>query len=118
MSSSIVENSEQSAGSMSSGEICLGPLAQIPPGEGREFQIGDELIAVFHARNGAIYAVQARCPHRDGPLADGLLGGSIIVCPFHARKFDLSNGKSLAGDCDLKTFPVRLDEYGEMFLSP
>lgn len=98
-------------------EIRLGLLAEIPPGEGREFQLGEERVAVFHARSGAVYAVQAHCPHRAGPLADGLLGGSIIVCPFHSRKFDLADGRSLMDDCDLKTYPVRLDERGRIFLS-
>ena len=97
-------------------EYALGSLAQIPAGEGREFPIGAALIAVFHARNGAVYATQALCPHRNGPLADGLLGGSTLVCPFHAWKFDLTTGKPLLGDCAITIYPVRLSSDGQIFV--
>ncbi len=98
-------------------EIPLGPIAQIPAGEGREFSIGSTLIAVFHARNGEVYATQAQCPHRNGPLADGLLGGSTLVCPFHAWKFDLTTGKPLLGECEIAVYPVRLATDGQIFIT-
>jgi nitrite reductase (NADH) small subunit len=92
-------------------------LEAIPPGEGRNFEIDGERIAVFRARSGAIFAVQAACPHRGGPLADGLLGGSTLICPLHAWKFDLSTGTALFGDCGLKTYPVRVDDAGQILLN-
>ncbi len=98
-------------------EFRLGPLAAIPPGEGRQFQVEGRDIAVFHARNGSVYATQAFCPHQAGPLADGLLGGSIIVCPFHAWKFDLATGQPLLGTCSIQTYSVRLAEDGVIVLS-
>ena len=100
-----------------SAEYSLGPLAAIPPGEGRQFQIAGHDIAVFHARNGNVYATQAFCPHQAGPLADGLLGGSIIVCPFHAWKFDLTTGQPLLGTCGVQTYPARVGEDGMIVLS-
>lgn len=90
-------------------ETKLGPVAAIPPGEGRVFSVNGEKIAVFHTRGGGIYAVQAECPHRGGPLADGLVGGTTLICPLHAWKFDLTTGQALFGECGLKTFPVRVD---------
>ena len=98
-------------------EIALGPVIQIPPGEGRVFSVGSLEIAVFHTRAGQIYAVQAECPHRQGPLADGLLGGTTVICPFHARKFDLATGIGQQGDCNLQTYPVRLDSDGRVWLT-
>jgi len=98
-------------------EIRLGPIAAIPPGEGREYRIGHRDVAVFHGRNGVVYATQATCPHRAGPLADGLLGGSILICPLHAWKFDLTTGRLLQGDCGLETYPVHLSEAGDILLS-
>ncbi len=95
----------------------LGPLARIPVGEGREFFVEGLRIAVFRSRNGSVYATQALCPHREGPLADGLLGGSTLSCPLHALKFDLSTGEALNGECGLTTYPVRLNEVGEITLS-
>jgi len=49
----------------------LGPLADIPVGEGRAYAVGDLQIAVFRLRNGTVRATQAVCPHAGGPLADG-----------------------------------------------
>lgn len=98
-------------------EVVLAPLSAIPPGEGREFEVEGERIAVFRARTGQIFAVRAGCPHKNGPLADGLLGGTTLVCPLHSWKFDLSSGEALVGSCGLKTYPVRLDEADRIILT-
>jgi nitrite reductase (NADH) small subunit len=98
-------------------EVSLGSVAQIPSGEGRVFPVNGIEVAVFHTRSGQVYAVQAECPHRMGPLADGLVGGTIVMCPFHSRKFDLTTGIGLQGDCNLQTYPVRLDTDGSMWLT-
>ena len=98
-------------------EIRLGPVNAIPSGEGRNWRIGGEDIAVFHSRGGAVYAVQARCPHRGGPLADGLIGGTTLICPLHSWKFDLASGQALSGECGLRTYPVRVDESGIVVLT-
>jgi nitrite reductase (NADH) small subunit len=99
------------------GEVKLGSVSSIPPGEGRNFAVGGESVAVFHTRAGEVFAVQAECPHRRGPLADGLVGGTTLICPLHSWKFDLATGKALFGDCGVKTYPVRVDEAGEIYLT-
>ncbi len=93
-------------------EFTLGPLDLIPQGEGRTFALGNERIAVFHTRSGEIFATQADCPHRNGPLADGLIGNRTVICPLHAWKFDLSTGQLSGGDCKLRTYPVRVTADG------
>jgi nitrite reductase (NADH) small subunit len=97
-------------------ETKLGPVSNIPPGEGRVYSVNGEKIAVFHTRSGAVYAVQAECPHRGGPLADGLVGGTTLICPLHAWKFDLTTGHALFGDCGVKTFPVHVDDAQQIIL--
>jgi nitrite reductase (NADH) small subunit len=97
-------------------EIRLAPASDIPPGEGRVFLVEGEKIAVFRTRGGEVYAVQAECPHRGGPLADGLLGGSTLICPLHGWKFDLKTGHALFGECGLKTFSIRLNEAQQLVL--
>ena len=87
----------------------LGPAGDIPPGEGRVYQADGEKIAVFRTRANELYAVQAECPHKRGPLADGLLGGTTLICPLHGWKFDLKTGQALFGECGLKTFSISLD---------
>lgn len=98
-------------------ELNLGPANAIPPGEGRNFDALGRKIAIFRARSGGVFAVQAACPHREGPLADGLLGGTTLICPLHAWKFDVSTGAALSGECRLETYPVRVDDSGRILLS-
>lgn len=98
-------------------ELKLCPLSAIPPGEGRNFDARGARIAVFRTRSSSVFAVQAECPHRAGPLADGLLGGTTLICPLHAWKFDVSTGEALFGDCGIKTYPVHVDDSGEIVLS-
>ena len=98
-------------------ELDIGPLNAIPPGEGRNVEALGRRIAIFHTRTGGVFAVQAECPHRGGPLADGLVGGTTLICPLHAWKFDLATGDALFGECGLKTFPVRIDTDGRIKLT-
>ena len=97
-------------------EVTLSPLTSIPEGEGRTFSVGNARLAVFRSRSGQVFATQADCPHRGGPLADGLLGGSTLICPLHAQKFDLATGAAWSGDCSLKTYPVRLSASGQIMV--
>ena len=91
-------------------EVTVAPLGAIPPGEGRTFVLGGVRVAVFHTRDGGVFATQADCPHKNGPLADGLTGGGMVVCPLHSWKFDLKSGQAVFGDCGIKTYAARLDE--------
>lgn len=101
-----------------SGEICLGGVDEIPPGEGRVFALGGERVAVFRSRNGKFYAVQSDCPHQGGPLADGVVGGCAVVCPLHSWKFDLETGQCLSGgEARLRTYSLRVSA-DRLFLAP
>jgi nitrite reductase (NADH) small subunit len=90
-------------------ELTIAPIEAIPPGEGRTFEVAGERLAVFRTRTGEVFATQAECPHKGGPLADGLVGGTTLICPLHTWKFDLQTGEALLGSCGVKTYPVRLD---------
>lgn len=94
----------------------LGLLSEIPKGEGRTFRVGGQRIAVFHSREGHAFATQADCPHKGGPLADGLLGGSTLICPLHEWSFDLRSGMALNGACGLRTYPVTQGADGVLVL--
>ncbi len=98
-------------------ELLLTTRDQIPVGEGRAFMAGGREIAVFHTHDGALYATQAHCPHRNGPLADGLTGGKTIMCPLHDRTFDLATGCGISHtDMSIATYPIRLTADGEVWL--
>jgi nitrite reductase (NADH) small subunit len=98
--------------------VNLGPLAAIPPGEGRAFQVAGREIAVFRTRAGAVFATQARCPHLAGPLADGLVGGGKVVCPLHSYAFELATGRAIGHACGaLRTYPVGISPADEVLLT-
>ena len=98
-------------------ERAVGRLAQIPRGEGRAFQVGGHRIAVFHTRSGEVFATQSECPHRNGPLADGLVDNTSVICPLHERAYDLRTGQELGAECRLRVFPVRTTDDGTIFVA-
>jgi nitrite reductase (NADH) small subunit len=83
-------------------------LADVPPGEGRVVTIDGRRIAVFHAPSGW-YALDAVCPHRGGPLADGIVSDTTVTCPLHDRRFDLATGASLDGCDAVAAYPVTVE---------
>ena len=92
-----------------SGRFDLGSLDRIPPGEGKTFLIGEREIAVFRSRDDVVYATQARCPHKAGLLADGIVGDGKVICPLHAYKLDLSTGTPLGNGCtSLQTYRTEI----------
>jgi nitrite reductase [NAD(P)H] small subunit len=66
----------------------------IPLGEGRAITLDGRRIAIFRA-TGGWYALDAVCPHRGGPLADGIVCDRAVICPLHDRRFDLESGAAL-----------------------
>jgi nitrite reductase/ring-hydroxylating ferredoxin subunit len=94
----------------------LGPVDQIPFGEGRTFDVHGEQVAVFRLRSGRLHAVGAVCPHKGGPIADGQIDGSIVLCPLHMNTFELTTGCSLTGQPGLGSWPVSVDDAGDLVL--
>ena len=89
-------------------EVCK--LDELPVGLGRPFCVGDKLIAVFRTRAGRVFAVDVKCPHKGGPLAEGMLAGDQVVCPYHAFRYDGSSGEcDQYGACAVTTFQTRVE---------
>jgi nitrite reductase (NADH) small subunit len=102
---------------MSSGatQHALGPVAAIPLGEARVFRVEGRDVAVVRCRSGEVYAVGAECPHRGGPLADGLVGNGSVICPLHGFAFDLRTGEAKGHTCErLATYHVEVSSFGAM----
>jgi nitrite reductase (NADH) small subunit len=96
--------------------VNLGRSSRIPVGQGRCYVVGSHEIAVFRQRDGRIFATENRCPHQQGPLAEGVLGGGRIICPLHGRQFDLETGAgSEPAEC-LRVHAVKEVE-GDIFIS-
>lgn len=74
--------------------VKLGPAADIAPGKTGDFQLDDHSILVANC-DGTYFAIEDRCTHDDGPLAQGRLSRCQIECPRHGAKFDMKTGKAL-----------------------
>jgi nitrite reductase (NADH) small subunit len=91
----------------------LGPVDEVPVGEGRSFAVAGEQVAVFRLRDGGLRATQAVCPHAGGPLADGQTDAAKVVCPLHGYGFSLADGACVNGGFAVRVFTVR-EEAGEL----
>ena len=89
-------------------------LDELPLGLGRAFDIAGRTVAVFRTRKGEVFAVDNRCPHKAGPLADGMIardaqGTPQVVCPLHQFHFDAGTGAcDHAGTCPVETFAIEV----------
>ena len=85
----------------------------IPEREGRAVRIGAREIAIFNLGD-RFLATDNRCPHQGGPLCDGIVTGSAVVCPLHAWKVNLENGSverpATAKDHCVATYPIRVED--------
>ena len=90
----------------------------IPLREGRCVDLGDREIAIFNLGEGKLMAIDAACPHRGGPLCDGIvtgggalsLAGNAVVCPLHGWKISLDSGAVLRPEVCVRveTYPVQV----------
>ncbi|KIQ20814.1 2Fe-2S ferredoxin [Rhodococcus sp. Leaf7] len=71
----------------------VGTVDDLTPGEGRTYVVDGRQIAVFLLTDGTVRAMDAVCPHRGGPLADGQIDGAVVVCPLHQYQFSLDTGR-------------------------
>jgi 3-phenylpropionate/trans-cinnamate dioxygenase ferredoxin subunit len=77
-------------------ELTVGPVEELPPGEVKIVRAGELAIGVYNL-NGELYAIEDRCSHDDGPLAEGDfdVDEAVAVCPRHGSKFDIRTGRAL-----------------------
>jgi len=94
-------------------------VERIPPGSGSRFTVADKDVAIFNV-DGTICVIADTCPHAGGSLGLGKLDGSIVTCPVHGMKFDVTTG-CFAGTSDfgVTSHPVKVvDEKIMVSLSP
>ncbi|TLM83939.1 Rieske (2Fe-2S) protein [Pseudarthrobacter sp. NamE2] len=95
----------------------LGPVDQVPVGEGRAFVVDGDQVAVFRLRDGSLRALSAVCSHRGGPIADGTLDRQEVICPLHQHAFSLDSGCSSTGAGPLRTYHASLDDSGNIVIA-
>jgi len=69
--------------------VRVASVAEIPVDRGHTVHFDGEDVAIFSIE-GAYFACSARCPHAGGPLAEGFLDGTSVVCPWHGWSFELN----------------------------
>lgn len=93
--------------------IEVGPLEELPPGAMRLVPAGRRTLGVYNC-GGALYAIEDRCSHDDGPLCEGDWepDACVVVCPRHGSRFDLETGipMTLPAFEPVQTFPVAIED--------
>ena len=78
--------------------IEVGQLEDIPYLGSRIVKTAGEDIAIFKTSTGAIFALEDKCPHKGGPLSQGIVHGKSVNCPLHNWNISLENGEALGAD--------------------
>jgi nitrite reductase (NADH) small subunit len=74
-------------------------------------------VALFRTSHGAVLAVEDRCPHKGGPLSDGILADDCVTCPLHGWRVSLVTGAAQAPDRGrVRTIPTMVDDDGEVWV--
>ena len=97
--------------------IEIGPVEDIPRQGSRVVKTASGDIAVFRTLDDEIFALRDKCPHKGGPLSQGIVSGKRVTCPLHDWKISLDTGMAAAPDegCAAR-YPVRVRD-GRVSLS-
>jgi 3-phenylpropionate/trans-cinnamate dioxygenase ferredoxin subunit len=92
-------------------DVC--PVEELPPGSVKIVRAGSVAVGVYNL-DGEYYAIEDRCSHDDGPLAEGEFDPdeAVVICPRHGSKFDIRSGRplSLPAFEPVDTFPVSVED--------
>ncbi len=78
--------------------IKIGTLSDIPRLGARTIETAQGQVAVFRTNDDEVFALFNRCPHKGGPLSEGIVSGKVVVCPLHSWTIDLVTGEATAPD--------------------
>lgn len=88
----------------------IGALDDIPRQGARVVKTPAGCVAVFRTADDQVFALEDRCPHKGGPLSEGIVHGTHVTCPLHAWVFDLASGLAQGADEGaVRTYPARTD---------
>lgn len=91
--------------------IDIGALEDIPRQGARVVKTAQGCVAVFRTADDRVFAVSDRCPHRGGPLSEGIVHGERVICPLHNWVFDLNSGEAQGADEGrVQTFATRVED--------
>ncbi len=97
--------------------IEVGRLEDIPPLGARVVRTAHGDVAIFRTAQDEVFALRDRCPHKGGPLSQGIVHGKRVACPLHNWNIDLASGQAVAPDEGCAgTYPVKV-ERGTIYLA-
>jgi len=97
--------------------IEIGKLTDIPLRGARCVKTPQGKIAVFRTAENEVLAIKDHCPHKGGPLSQGIVHGTSVTCPLHNWVISLETGRALGADeGEVRTIPVR-NEDGKLFIA-
>ena len=87
----------------------IGALESIPVQGARVVKTGQGCIAVFRPSENAVFALDDHCPHKAGPLSQGIVHGNAVTCPLHNWVISLETGSAMGADeGNVRTYPLRI----------
>lgn len=94
----------------------IGHLDDIPRQGARVVKTAAGCVAVFRTASDEVFATADRCPHKGGPLSEGIVHGTSVTCPLHSWVFSLETGLAQGADKgEIATYPVKV-EAGRLIL--
>ena len=89
----------------------VGAIEDIPRQGARVVATQGGNVAIFRTADDRVFALDDRCPHKAGPLSQGIVHGTSVTCPLHNWTIDLASGEAAAPDSGCtRTIPVRVKE--------
>ena len=83
--------------------------SDLSPGENKVVNVNGEDVALFNV-DGEFFAIANTCPHRGGPLGEGLLEGEVITCPWHGWRFNVKNGvNAIMPNIKIAAYQVKIE---------
>jgi nitrite reductase/ring-hydroxylating ferredoxin subunit len=87
-------------------------IDEVAEGQGRVVEAEGRTLALFNVE-GSFYALDNACAHRGGPLGEGDLEGRVVVCPWHAWRWDVTTGRNANNPAvTMACYPVRVEADG------
>ncbi len=79
-------------------KVKIAQVSDLSIGIGKRVQVAEEELALFLQADHSIHALQNKCPHKGGPLSEGIVSGEHVFCPLHDRKINVRDGLVQAPD--------------------
>ena len=95
----------------------VGVLDDIPRQGSRVVNTPQGEIALFRSVDDRVFALNNRCPHKGGPLSQGIVHGTRVTCPMHNWVIDLETGSAVAPDVGCAHRHEVREQYGVLFLN-